>query len=323
MHHRSPHRGFTLIEVLLALTLVGVLSLLAYSAFGPAFTFYQRMETEARLKDLRTAFERAYQSEEIRIATGAAASLAFAAGTLSPVVPNTNRLCPSTTTTLDPIARYLSTSAARAVVDGHGRGMCILISSPLTTTVGGSTVNYYAVAIVSAGQDGTVHASTALSAAGVLTLQGDDKGYLIDGRALARDRMAVTEARMQRIVDAYSSYFTARYLANVSRDISVDYFANTDAAGSASSRWDTGGSVASSRGASVSMTSISAHTALGLSTSDVTDAWEQVMQIDNSSSAVRNPSNSSSALQAPPYTARISTTVPGGGQLVRTVVGAY
>ncbi len=72
------------------------------------------------------------------------------------------------------------------------------------------------------------------------------------------------------------------------------------------------------------MTSIAAHTVLGLAVNDVTDPWGQVYLIDNSTDAVRHPQNANAALTTPAYTARISTPIPGTvGFLNRTVVGVY
>jgi len=79
----------------------------------------------------------------------------------------------------------------------------------------------------------------------------------------------------------------------------------------------------STGGAAVPITNNAAHTVLGLSVADVTDPWGGTLLLDNSSDAVRNPQNATVSMRSPGYTARISTTLPGGSVLERTVVGSY
>ena len=171
--------------------------------------------------------------------------------------------------------------------------------------------------------DGAIDATTTLSPIGVLTLGGDDKGILVDGRSLMQDKVTQSLAVVNRAADAYQTYFNTRYLANTTRDISIDYFANSDRGGNASSSWDFGGAMPNTGGNAVNMVNIGAHSVLGLTLSDVTDSFGQVLLIDNSSDAVRNPQNGTGALQTPGFTARISTSLPGGQTLSRTVVGSY
>lgn len=315
--------GFTLLEMMLAIGLASLLIVLISNAMASSLTFYSKIETDSRLKDLRTALTTAYNDNAMTVDSNTSAVFTTSAGTLSPLAPTVNNLCLGTTTTFLAIARYLSTSASDIWHDGFGRGFCIYVTPRQTATVNGVNFNYHALAIVSAGVDGAMDPSTTLSAVGELTLGGDDKGILIDGRSLMWDKVSQTWLALNRTADAYQTYFSTRYLANTTRDISIDYFAKSDRAGNPSNNWDATGSMANSGGVATNMVNLGAHTVLGLTTADVTDAFGQVLMLDNSSDAVRNPQNSSGALQTPGFTARISTTLPGGLSLSRTVVGTY
>jgi hypothetical protein len=164
---------------------------------------------------------------------------------------------------------------------------------------------------------------TGLSAAGELTLCGDDEGVLVDGFNIASDLLRQTLARMQTVVTAYQTYFQVRALSDPARDISINYFA---AGGSPAERWDTAGpmplSACSAPSPLVAASGPNPVGALGLSPLDATDLYGQVMQYDNCSNQVRNPQNTDVALQNPPYTASVVTALPGGGVLRVNAVGA-
>lgn len=319
----KKQQGFTLLEMMFAMGLASILIVLISNATGPGITFFSRLETDGRLKDLRMALTAAYNDNATTVDAVSSAVFTTPAGTLAQLTPTVNNLCVGGPTTFTAIGRYLATSASDIWHDGFGRSFCVYITPMQSITVNSITFNYHSVAVVSAGVDGAIDTTTSLSPVGVLTLGGDDKGILIDGRALMQDKVSQSLAVVNRSADAYQTYFNTRYLANTTRDISIDYFAKSDRGGNASSSWDVNGSMPNSGGAAVSMTAISAHTVLGLTPSDITDAFGQILLIDNSSDAVRNPQNSTAALQTPGYTARISTALPGGQTLSRTVVGAY
>ncbi len=316
-------RGFTLMEMMVAMTLASVLIVLISNATGPGITFFARIETDSRLKDLRVALTAAYNDNATKVDANPAAVFTTSAGTLTPLMPSVNNLCVGTPTMFNAIARYLNTSASDVWHDGFGRSFCVYITPIQNITVNSITFNYHSVAVVSAGVDGAIDATTTLSPLGVLTLGGDDKGILIDGRSLMQDKVTQSLAVVNRAAEAYQTYFNTRYLANTTRDISIDYFASTDRGGNASSSWDFGGAMPNTGGSAVNMVNIGAHTVLGLTLSDVTDSFGQILLIDNSSDAVRNPQNAIGALQTPGFTARISTSLPGGQTLSRTVVGSY
>lgn len=325
-------RGFTLLEILVALVLIGGLYAIVADSFGPALAFRAEIETKERQKDLRAAILAAYKINALNVDAEQAAKLDFGASTgiLNPVLPDgTTGRCGSTATTFAPVARFSSSSAGEIYRDGYGHPMCLLITTRNSLNISGATVNYHSAAIVSPGRDGVIHASTALdNTTGNLTLGGDDMGILLDGRALAQDRYQITLEAIKRSADAYQAYFSVRYQTDPARSISVNYFAcgndTTCPPANSNSLWDRGNGMPTTCAGPIAMfksTGISPHAVLGLSKSDVTDGYGNLLMLDNCGNSVRNPANTDAAMRTPPFTAVISTTLPGGYVLSQTAVG--
>jgi prepilin-type N-terminal cleavage/methylation domain-containing protein len=320
---RVKQKGFTLPEMMVAIVLAALFLFTIAEALTPALAFFGKQDTTAKLADLRLAIESAYKDDARLVDAAPAAVFTVTGGTISPVAPNASGRCDTAPSTFNPIARYLPSSAAVSAVDGFGQGMCVYITTRQTWTVNGLTYPYHTFAVVSPGYDGAVDSATALSAAGVLTLGGDDKGIVVDGRKLVGDLVGVAMEQINRASAALSSYFVTRYQSNASRDMGVNYFARANRAGAFTSEFDSGGSMPSTGGAAVPITNGGAHAVLGLSVADVTDPWGGTLRLDNSSNAVRNPENSSISMRSPGFTARVSTVLPNGSVLERTIVGAY
>lgn len=319
----ARQRGFSLPEMMVTIVLAALFLTTISDALTPALAFFGKQDTAAKLADLRLALESAYKEDSRLVDAAPGAVFTVTAGTISPIAPDANGRCTTPASTFAPIARYLPSSASISALDGFGQGLCIYITTRQSWTFNGLTYPYHSIAVVSAGNDGAVDAATALSAAGVLTLGGDDKGIVIDGRKLVGGLVETAMEQINRASMALTSYFVTRYQSNPYRDMGVDYFARTNRAGAVSAEFDSAGSMPSTGGAAVPITNNGAHTVLGLSVADVTDPWGGILLLDNSSEAVRNPQNSNAALRSPGYTARISTALPNGAVLERTVVGTY
>lgn len=319
----SQQKGFSLPEMMVSIALAALFMTTITDALGPALAFFGKQDTTAKLADLRLALESAYKENALLVDNQAGAVFTVAGGTISPITANANGRCTPAATTLTPIALYLPSSAGVSVIDGFGQGMCVYITTRQSWTSNGVTYPYHTIAVVSPGYDGAVDAATTLSAAGVLTLGGDDKGIVVDGRKIVGNLVSTAMGQIERASTALSSYFITRYQSNASRDMGVDYFARTNRAGAVSAEFDSAGSIVSTAGTSRPITSGGVHTNLGLVTSDVINPWGYELLFDNSSDRVRNPENSSTSMRSPGYTARLSTLLPGGITIERTVVGSY
>lgn len=317
---RHAERGFTLTEIMIAIAVLGLLLIPIMNMAEGALRWSTRLETENRLKDLKAAITKSY-TEDLKLAEGSTGQvLALSGGTISQVLPadygaNGSRVCNSNGNTFLPLARWLSASPSKAYLDGSGLPLCVLITPQLTTTINNVPVKYHVIAIVAAGRDGYVDPGTTLnSTTGVLTLAADDRGVVIDGKSLATDKYNVTIARMQAIVGALNTYFTNRFMGNPTRNTALDYFTAAS---------DASGQIPDTGGAAKGMDTLGITTALGLSATDITDGYGQYFLLDNSSSAVRSPSNPSANNQSPPFTAQVSTTLPGGTPLSMSAIGSY
>lgn len=315
--------GFSLVEMMFAVALASILIMAMQQATAPAMAFMGKRDTQNQLNDLRAALEQAYIDHAQTIDAQPGAIFTTAQGTISPVTPNIERRCDPATTTFDPIARYLPSSAAASSRDGHGQGVCVFMTERLSTTRMLITFEYHVIAVVSAGFDGALDAATALSDEGILTLGGDDKGVVVDGSLIVGDQIQRAQAQINQAAKALEDYFYTRYQSNASRDIAVNYFANRNRTNAISGAFDTTGIVSNTRGQARPITDFDNHAQLGLGLADVTDPWGQVLQFDNSSDAVRNPEAANAGMRSAPFTARVSTQLPNGAVLSKTVVGTY
>jgi len=324
--------GFTFIEIFISIVILTVILTLSTEAIDAGRRFYGKIQTTEILKNLQLGFQQAYADNFNLIETNSGQILTFPNNQVSggpnlligQSVRQSNRICSGTNpSTFLPIARYLSSSFAQSYQDGYGEPICIFITPQQNAVINGVNVRYHTIALVSGGRNSTVDPSTNLSATGVLTTVGDDVGVIIDGKSLAQNMVPITLQRLATITSALETYYAARYQIGGGRNPGVDYFANTDSTGAASSLYDSSGSIPSTMGVGVTFPSIGLHTLLGLSITDVTDGFGNLFLFDNSSQAVRSPSNLSASMQQPPYTASTYSNAPGGSVLSQTAVGAY
>lgn len=323
INHSKKQAGFTLIEMLVAITVASMMMMTMSEALAPALAFYGKRETDARLADIQIALISAYKEHSKIVDTNPNAEFETTKGKLVPVLPNSDGRCLSDLNTFQVVGQYLSSSATSLWADGHGQGFCIFINPRQSQLRNGVKFDFHTIAVVSAGYDGAVDAATKLNLDGSLTLGGDDKGVLVDGKKLVGDYVDRVYSQINQAGLALSNYFMVRYQSNPTRDISVNYFANTNISGDVDSYFDSGGLIQNTRGVEQSLTSINAHTALGLSVYDVTDPWGGLIYLDNSSDSVRHPQNSNPSLRSPGFTARIGVNLPNGEKLQKTIVGSY
>ncbi len=319
-------RGFTLVEMLIAIVVATMMLMTMTQALTPALNFYAKQETESRLKDLREAIVGAYKMESRLVDRDQEAVFKLQRGNIAPVLPNAGR-CPSTEATFVPMGAYLAGSASVAWRDGYGQGMCFMVTERLTGTFKSSPFDYRSMAVISPGADGVIEPGSTLTADGVLTLEGDDKGFLVDGKQIVGDMMADATERIERAANVLGVYFMTRFRSNPARDISVNYFATHDPSGSVNAAYDANGFVPTSAASPNRRLPLQSRpdlvAQLGMSSSDAVDPWGGSLFLDNSSDLVRHPGNSQPNSRLPPYTARVGAILPNGTFLEKTVVGYY
>ncbi len=149
-------RGFTLIEILVALAVMVILGAVLYPALMGEIHFSDRATTRARLAVLRRAVNEAYLRHAMAIDT-----LAPRANTIALNTASTYTL--ATGPAFQPgnpyafqngfqmFAQYADTPARTLVTDGFGRPWVVYVSDPLTTVKDGVTLTYHVIAFVSKG----------------------------------------------------------------------------------------------------------------------------------------------------------------------------
>lgn len=238
-------KGFTLVEIVIAIALVVMITAVVTQGLGPWIKFKQRLETEQNLKDLAQATTALYKANAYNIddvdPTGPLPPVLGPNGALmlDPTAPAPlNQLgtdCqagdPADSTsvqqTLRPLQPYLTKSIVDLAQDGFNNKLCVLVSKRLYRDVNGTRLYYHSVAFVSPGDNATLDAGTNFVDNGTsmtLTLAGDDTGQVIDGFKIALDNYQTTMTRLQKLATAYETYFHIRFLTKSDRDISIDYF---------------------------------------------------------------------------------------------------
>ncbi len=177
------------------------------------------------------------------------------------------------------------------------------------------------MSFVSGGPNGVVEPTTLIRPDGTLFGDVDDLGITISGRDIQSEKLKETLRRMNRVAQMYETYFTTRYLANSSRDITIYYFS---AAG------DPGAAVASTNGQWQPAASFLQ--SIGVGATDAYTPWESSNQIEVSNynealngSQVRSPWTSGTGVL--PYTALLRARLPSPAAspafAVQTVIGNY
>lgn len=230
---RRKSKGFSIIEILVSIALITILSFLTLSSFGPWLDFRAKLETEQRLKDLQTLLSSAYDQNARRIDSNANLPwLLRDSVTLTPSVVSAEGVCNSQSETLGLLQEYAPLSGVGDGRDGYGGDVCILMARPRMVNYQGSQLPQRIVALVSPGKNGVLDSASPLdSETGRLTLEGDDMGVIISGLSIHQRKVELIEAKLNRISNAYETYYALRFQSNAQRDVRLNYFIdenNTD-----------------------------------------------------------------------------------------------
>lgn len=318
VHAHGFERGFSLLELAVAITLLSLLTVTAASAFAPWMKFRQTLATDARLRDWQVAIEAAYREESPRIDASSQAALSLAGGALVDGARSGRDAVAG-------LVQYAPHGADVLYGDGFNQPYWIFVSPRLRRAFEGVDLYYHTVAIVSGGPNGQLDPGTSFDrSTGVLSVMGDDAGLVVDGYPIAREHHDDALARLRRLADAYQAYFRSRFLSDPRRDIAVDYFSGPCASSGDTDRWDTPGpaTVSNSCGADLPLGSGELR-ALGVEPRDALDPFGRAIRLDNASARVRNPDNPEVSMGGPPYTARLLTNLPGDVILSVAVTGSF
>lgn len=223
---RCKSEGFSIIEILVSIALITILSFLTLSSFGPWLDFRAKLETEQKLKDLQTLLSSAYDQNARRIDSNSNLPWLLRDGvTLSPSTVSTEGACNSQSETLGLLQEYAPLSGVGDGRDGYGGDVCILMARPKMVNYQGIQLPQRIVALVSPGKNGILDSAAPLdSETGRLTLVGDDMGVVISGLSIHQRKVELIEAKLNRISNAYETYYALRFQSNAQRDVRINYF---------------------------------------------------------------------------------------------------
>lgn len=319
--------GFSLIEILVAISLMAIMTVAVTPQLKYLINFQAAADTQNRLSELQSGFSTAYLANMTQIEADANAEINFGpAGIMSPATVAFGARCSAVVANFIPWSQYTGHAAGSLVNDGYGAPLCILINPQSAVLLNGISLYYHTVAFISTGPNNVLDNGTALDALGNLTLAGDDAGVLFDGRAFSVAKYNLTADKMKVVAQALEQYYVARYQSDPSRSSSIDYWSNGTNSPDPT-RWDSanpGNLINYTTSASpvyITGTAPDLSAALSLSKDDVTDGYGNIINFENASQNVRSPDNGNGNLAIPPYTALLSTILPGNVPYAQAIVG--
>lgn len=313
---RPRARGFSLLEVLLALALTMLMSGLVAASFSPWLGFQQDSDTVQRLGTVQALWLAWLEAHADAVEQqGQAAALPLGDNLIADGTVFAGPAWPPR------LALALGSAGAALVEDGFHQPWTLRVSQGLVRDDQGVALHYHVLAVLSPGANGHFEAGTRFDPqTGLLSLAGDDRGVLIDGWPAARRQRAVLESRLERAAALWQDWFRARWEGDPERDPSIDYFAGPCPDDLLASAWD-GASDALPANCAGSTDPAAAGRRLGLSAGELLDPTGLPLGFDALSEATRNPDQPDPGQRAPPYSARVSGKLPGGVLIARTVLG--
>ncbi|APZ42558.1 hypothetical protein BW247_05160 [Acidihalobacter ferrooxydans] len=234
-------RGFTLIEILIAIGLMAVMVAVSYPIFNSMLVFGQQQKTHARLLQVQQALTRAYEDNAMTVDTDTGAAFCGAgahcvtstasSNTQPSAVSASSALGAGTAAALAAIAQAQGINTRTLEVDGFGKYYHYYVSDKLTSQ---SCTNcpqlyYHVIAVVSTGGKNALSPNTHFNAStGQLTLGTGDQGIVVSGLPIEQKYVDETMKQLRRVADAYGQFFTFQYLNSSSRNPSIDYFSQPD-----------------------------------------------------------------------------------------------
>lgn len=316
MPRGQPAMGFSLLELVIALSLLMLITGLVGASFSPWLSFQQTQETEQRLAQQQALWLAWLE----RHASEAEADPGRAGVPLGDVWLADGTVL-SDAAWVDRLGAALAATGPALVEDGFHQPWTLRISRGLSRDEHGVLLHYHVIALLSAGANGQVEAASRFDPeTGALTLAGDDRGVVVDGWPIARHQLEQLELRLERASGAWQDWFRSRWEGDAERDPSIDYFAGPCPGDVLADAWDTA-SDALPADCGPGSDPAAAGVRLGLTSSELLDPTGAGLHFDANSIATRNPDHADPGQRNPPYSAIVSGALPGGVVVQRAVLG--
>lgn len=241
---RHPQRGFTLLEILVALGVMAMITAIVFPAVSGMIAFGQKQTTKARLNATAQALTLAYRNHAMAVDTEAGRKMclnydcteAFVSATDFDFHPGSVSASTAhgaaTAAAMQAVSRVQGIPVSRLDVDGYGKHFKYFVSQRQQSVPSGHGVRpiyYHVITIVSSEGRAHLGGATFNTATGAVTLPPGALSVVVSGLGIQQDLYSKTAKKAQRVADIYGQFFTTRYLASLSRDASIDYFSSSPA----------------------------------------------------------------------------------------------
>lgn len=314
--HVGNESGMTLAEIAIAL---GLLIAIFAMWIGPSMQLWRWVkenETDRRLKDIRQAMAVIYKQNAWNIDNSNTATLVTVIQGTTYTLAAGRGNDAGNFAAMNAYASVANLPNAGIERDAMHAPYYVYVSNRLSDASSGAS--YHVVSMVSPGWNGIMESSFD-AATGVLTLGGDDQGFIFSGLQTQISIMDDAQQKLNLVRDAWQANFTSLFLADATKNIYVYRFAAQSSA-CAGSQWYGGGAAVTNSACVVNPTLTNTGLAGAIGVGALTTGWNRELLIDTHSGSTRNPGTVG---QAPPYTARVLAELPWGGNLTATASGLY
>lgn len=333
--NRTQQKGFSLLEILIAVSLFLTAMILYYNDIADMGAFKQRVETETRLKEVQSAFKNHYRTNAWNIDT-----------------VNANRYWLSSAGSAQDKGETagqqwldfakISGIPQTYLQDGYNRAFRTLVTQRLNYPYEGVNIPYRVIAVIT-NVGGDIDPNTGLQVInstlddsnGRLNVAPGEMGFAFSTLPIAIEKFEQSKERLKKITNDYSQYYWGRYHSGIG-DVSVDYFGSF----SGNNYWDPNGLVQATCNMSApyvngayavgpTISSSNLDDALSIPHTQKIDGWGNEFYMLNcgSTSGVKRQGNSETVTARapngsdtnPPYTAVVSFMLANGDSYYITV----
>ena len=344
-------RGFTLFELTLVLVVLGVIIFVGINFTSQLGDNLRRQEMLLQESAWETVLD-TVQKEHLNELAGANGVITSPTGVTLALTHAVVGVCgaANNVVAINALLRNFAGNDAEAQdldMNPWSGQWCLRVGNPTDVTLSGLSVVVRPLAVLSGGRGGEVDTNTTVAIGfSCPNSTGDDSRHICSvGIAAAAAALETTQEKMEIIAAKLEAYSRAQAILTPQGGF-VDYFLSTSVTtkiGSCSSletnpAYDinTGGPFGSTANTSNSalgeeITDIiddgtnfpDFEETLGITPADAIDGFGGIIHLDNSSCAARHPYHPDINNRTPPFSIRIVSALPGGGEVVRILFSDF
>lgn len=342
MNIKNKQKGFTLIEILVALSLLLVLISATQPIVGRFIDFRSNIVTDTNINILGSAVEEWYSENAWEFGQIQNSNLPL---------PEGEDMSHDTGTRGDGWERLAQRYAGSIDVtqDGYNHGYRVFISEPQTQEYRGVLVPYHVIALVSSSgigeniDDQMVSDVNSLfnQSNGTIDIIDNENVYIINGFSIQKNIIDTSIERVNRIARSYENFYRIQF-SSQEREPAINYFANNGS----NVRWDisspvvarcggSGDTILSNNQLGHNINNYNLLNAIGVSEEAAQSAWGEPFRLLNcgSTSSIKvkgsnrtfsaKTPNSSAGNNTPPYSAILGFHLPNAETYTTTVTSSF